>query len=95
MNPFRLRLQRACSCRLRVLLGVMATLWILVANQGWAASSDYLIDVWRGESGLPSSSVTSIAQTPDGYLWIGTYNGLARFDGVRFVKSRQIGRAHV
>ena len=41
--------------------------------------------MWSGENGLPSSSVTAIAQTPDGYLWVGTYNGLARFDGVRFV----------
>lgn len=34
---------------------------------------------------MPQNYVTSIAQTPDGYLWIGTYGGLARFDGVRFV----------
>jgi len=37
------------------------------------------------EANLPSSTVTSVAQTPDGYLWVGTYNGLARFDGARFV----------
>ena len=43
------------------------------------------MDVWTSDNGLPDSSVTAIAQTPDGYLWIGTYNGLARFDGVRFV----------
>jgi signal transduction histidine kinase/ligand-binding sensor domain-containing protein len=46
---------------------------------------DYLTDVWTSENGLPDNSVTAIAQTPDGYLWIGTYNGLSRFDGVRFV----------
>lgn len=46
---------------------------------------DWLIDVWGSESGLPSSSITSIAQTPDGYLWLGTYNGLVRYDGVQFV----------
>ena len=50
-----------------------------------AATADYLVDVWDTENNLPSSTVTAIAQTPDGYLWIGTYNGLARFDGVRFV----------
>lgn len=50
------------------------------------ASGDYLIDVWAsGARGLRNSSVTGIAQTPDGYLWVGTYNGLARFDGQRFV----------
>lgn len=47
--------------------------------------SDFLVDVWTSERGLPDNSVTAVAQTPDGYLWVGTYNGLARFDGVRFV----------
>src|SRR6516225_5819618 len=52
----------------------------------WAGrAADYLIDVWDTENHLPNSSVTAIAQTPDGYLWVGTYNGLARFDGLRFV----------
>jgi signal transduction histidine kinase/ligand-binding sensor domain-containing protein len=46
---------------------------------------DPLIDVWDTEDGLPNSTVTAVAQTPDGYLWVGTYNGLARFDGARFV----------
>ena len=45
---------------------------------------EYLTDVWTADEGLPDSSVIAIAQTPDGYLWIGTYNGLVRFDGVRF-----------
>ena len=45
----------------------------------------YLTDVWTADDGLPDSSVTAIAQTPDGYLWAGTYNGLVRFDGLRFV----------
>ena len=40
---------------------------------------------WRTEEGLTHSGVNSIVQTRDGYLWIGTYVGLARFDGVRFV----------
>jgi ligand-binding sensor domain-containing protein len=46
--------------------------------------SDYSIDVWQTEQGLPQDSVTAIVQTRDGYLWLGTYNGLVRFDGVRF-----------
>lgn len=50
-----------------------------------AGSSNYLIDIWSSDNGLPDSSVNSIAQTPDGYLWGGTFDGLARFDGVRFV----------
>jgi signal transduction histidine kinase/ligand-binding sensor domain-containing protein len=49
-----------------------------------AGCADYAIRSWRTEDGLPQNSVLSIAQTPDGYLWLATYNGLARFDGVRF-----------
>ena len=39
---------------------------------------------WQNEQGLPENSVTAIAQSKDGYLWLGTEGGLARFDGTRF-----------
>ena len=41
-------------------------------------------DGWTTENGLPQNSVTDILQTRDGYLWLATYGGLVRFDGVRF-----------
>src|SRR5262245_52441666 len=44
----------------------------------------YLHSVWTTEHGLPQNSVTSIIQTRDGYLWLGTFGGLGRFDGVKF-----------
>src|SRR6187397_2229361 len=44
----------------------------------------HMIDVWQNETGLPQNSVLAILQTRDGYLWLGTQEGLARFDGVRF-----------
>lgn len=44
----------------------------------------YRVTRWTTEEGLPQNSVTSIVQTRDGYLWLGTFGGLARFDGVRF-----------
>jgi len=40
---------------------------------------------WQTDDGLPQNSVFAITQTSDGYLWIGTREGLARFDGTRFV----------
>jgi PAS domain S-box-containing protein len=46
--------------------------------------AEYVNDSWHTEQGLPQNSVRSIAQTPDGYLWLATEQGLARFDGVRF-----------
>ena len=48
--------------------------------------SEYLVDIWGTDEGLPNNTVTGIAQTPDGYLWCATYDGLVRFDGVRFVR---------
>src|SRR5579864_3674638 len=49
-----------------------------------AAGPLYQFDVWQTDEGLPQSTVTSIAQTRDGFLWLGTQNGLVRFDGVHF-----------
>jgi PAS domain S-box-containing protein len=47
-------------------------------------SEKYLHQVWTTEQGLPQNSVTSVVQTRDGYLWLGTFGGLARFDGIKF-----------
>ena len=48
------------------------------------ALTQYSLDVWTTADALPQNSVTTIVQTRDGYLWLGTYGGLVRFDGVRF-----------
>jgi signal transduction histidine kinase/ligand-binding sensor domain-containing protein len=47
-------------------------------------SSEYVLRTWETDDGLPQNTVTGIAQTPDGYLWLATQGGLARFDGLRF-----------
>ena len=44
----------------------------------------YFLRVWQTEDGLPDNAVSAVVQTRDGYVWLGTYGGLARFDGVRF-----------
>lgn len=46
--------------------------------------SDYVGDTWGIEHGLPQVSVLSITQDRDGYLWLGSQGGLARYDGSRF-----------
>jgi ligand-binding sensor domain-containing protein/signal transduction histidine kinase len=48
------------------------------------AVSQYLHDAWGTERGWPGGSITAIAQSSDGYLWIGTDKGLVRFDGLNF-----------
>lgn len=47
-------------------------------------NDEYLVENWRTEDGLPQNSITSIVQTPDGYIWLSTFNGIVRFDGVKF-----------
>jgi ligand-binding sensor domain-containing protein/signal transduction histidine kinase len=44
------------------------------------------VDVWGTADGLPQSSVIAVTQTHDGYLWLGTLNGLVRFDGNAFTR---------
>ncbi len=53
----------------------------------------YLVDHWTISDGLPSNLIHSIAQTPDGYLWIATNKGLVRFDGIVFTKIPFAARA--
>src|SRR4030095_6674029 len=48
------------------------------------AITQYHQDVWGEGDGLPQGSVQAMIQTCDGYLWVGTRDGLARFDGVKF-----------
>src|SRR5882672_2659083 len=45
---------------------------------------NYGHDVWRTEQGLPQNSVNAVIQSRDGYLWLATFGGLARFDGLKF-----------
>lgn len=48
------------------------------------AEPGFVIEKWENEEGLPQNAVIAITQTRDGYLWLGTLNGLVRFDGLRF-----------
>jgi signal transduction histidine kinase/ligand-binding sensor domain-containing protein len=47
-------------------------------------AQNWLIKNWTTDDGLPGSDVTAIVQTSDGYLWLGTFDGLVRFDGLKF-----------
>ena len=53
--------------------------------RGWAADSTrYNVRAWQTDEGLPHNSIRAIAQTSEGYLWVGSEAGLAKFDGIRF-----------
>src|SRR3984893_11774190 len=67
--------------------------WALLALQCEASDhnkplTEYTHTVWAHKDGLPSAFIYSIAQTPDGYIWLGTADGVVLFDGIRFVHWR-------
>ena len=65
--------------QIQLLFGGLAA--ALVLGQRAAAESPFTVDAWSTAAGLPQSSVIALTQTRDGYLWLGTLNGLVRFDG--------------
>lgn len=65
---------------LAVLVAVGVTLTSTVRGQ------EFQVHSWHVEDGLPDGTITALAQTPDGLLWVGTRKGLFRFDGASFVR---------
>lgn len=61
-----------------------AIITILVASPLFAYAPQFVLKTWTTEDGLPQNSVNAILQDDDGYLWLATYGGVVRFDGVRF-----------
>src|SRR5208283_5300329 len=73
---------------------VRACIWVsvLLMSSACAFALDPSLDVsqyahtaWKVREGFTKGTIFAIAQTPDGYLWLGTESGLARFDGVQAV----------
>ncbi len=74
-----------CRRRFRDRLGLLSLaiffLWLPCPISIWA---QYGYQVWTADNGLPRNGVRGVTQTPDGYLWISTLDGLVRFDGIGF-----------
>lgn len=62
----------------------LSALSLLSTAGSSGAAAQYRFDNWTTNNGLPQNSIRSIIQTRDGYLWMTTFDGLVRFDGVRF-----------
>jgi ligand-binding sensor domain-containing protein/signal transduction histidine kinase len=58
----------------------------LVLLTGPASAQQFSVTNWGHKDGLPSTTVYAIAQTADGFLWMGTGDGLIRFDGFQFIQ---------
>src|SRR5690349_4919815 len=78
--------------------------WIigLLALLLWGAAPAFALDasraltqyahrIWQATQGLPEGTVYCLQQTSDGYLYLGTWRGLVRFDGVRFTRIESVG----
>ncbi len=70
------------ACLLLLVLGELCRVAALNPSK---ALTQYTISHWTQEQGLPQNTISAVAQTADGYLWLGTDEGLARFDGYEFV----------
>lgn len=76
-----------CFFRRGGLLFIFGAFFLVAWNSqsaGMNSGSPFIQRVWQTDQGLPHDSVHAILQTRDGYLWIGTRNGVARFDGASF-----------
>jgi diguanylate cyclase (GGDEF)-like protein len=67
--------------RRKIIYSICLYLYIAVVSSVYG---QYRFDTWTTDNGLPQNGVRQITQTPEGYLWFTTFDGLVRFDGVRF-----------
>jgi len=89
--PFRAELPAAPSGRILLAVCLLLTATPLNAQRREPTPanparlpSQLSLDLRDDRAGLPQNSVQAIAQTTDGYIWLGTQQGVARFDGARF-----------
>src|SRR5208283_2345802 len=66
-------------------------LWTLASGMLHAehvldSNPDFLVENWESLDGIPENSALSLAQTPDGYIWVGSCDGLLRFNGLSFTQ---------
>lgn len=78
----------------RILTAALALVIImqLLPLTAAADSSDYVVKLYNESNGLPTGEANAVLQTMDGYIWIGSYGGLIRYDGTSFVNYSMDGR---
>lgn len=74
--------------RSRILKVLLIALLFIVVNTDGYASFDISAERYLLEEGLPSNSITAIIQDENGFIWIGTSDGLSKFDGLTFTNYR-------
>ena len=76
---------QAVGGRLVFVAGLLLGASVLAPAAEQAMTPEFLLQSWDVTHGLPSGKIQAVAQTPEGYWWIASSNGLIQFDGVRFV----------
>lgn len=75
---------RITVCILLAGMSAHAQVIPFISEKSLSPSEKYSVQAWTTENGLPQNSINDIAQTKDGYLWLATFDGLVRFDGIQF-----------
>lgn len=70
---------------LRLLLVTLVLIGMRAAAENPSFEDQYVLRSWDTDAGYPFLAATALAQTSDGYLWVGSYEGMVRFDGVNFM----------
>src|SRR5439155_4992768 len=84
---------KICSSLIAFLAGVGLLVNPAMGFEPGVSEIEVAIRAWHKGDGLLADSVTAILQTRDGFLWVGTSEGLARFDGVKFTEVKLVQSA--
>ena len=71
------------SPKIKLFLNILLVLYFCFIGNP-TLYGQYRFDTWTTDNGLPQNGIRDITQTPDGYLWFTTFDGLVRFDGIKF-----------
>lgn len=83
----KLRKEKTAHClaaSLLVLVLTLSTPQSFLAAAEAPEQASYLETIYDNSSGLDSAAANDVVQTADGFIWVGTYNGLANYDGTTF-----------
>lgn len=79
--------KKACIILISALIITLFTTQLYAQNKGLDPNklvTQYRLKSWTIDNGLPSDAISSIMQTKKGYIWIATYSGVVKFDGINF-----------
>ncbi len=84
MEPVLKRTTKRCFSLIFGLAGLLLVASVPAQVTNSPLGSTLVVRSWGTRAGLPQNTINAITRTRDGYLWLGTQDGLARFDGLRF-----------